>query len=196
MSDKPDPLHLGGGPTSPIWLQQSAKAWGGFCPSSPACSCPSPACSAFIFPLKEGAPGFSQLQDSPFFIALAFSPAIPFAPLSSTDVLSRRPLGTALFIHCLPTPPRSCPHWGTDPPIVSSCPVSHLLESRGTRQPPPPTFSLSYFPCQTLAFCFSLQAEHSNLLWWVRSAQVGDGWSTRKQRLAWRCLQTLAISLP
>lgn len=142
MSDKPDPLHLGGGPTSPIWLQQSAKAWGGFCPGSPACSCPSPACSAFIFPLKEGAPGFSQLQDSPFFIALAFSPAIPFAPLSSTDVLSRRPLGTALFIHCLPTPPRSCPHWGTDPPIVSSCPVSHLLESRGTRQPlPPPSLS-------------------------------------------------------
>lgn len=107
----------------------------------------------------EGGSPVSLLQDFPSLLSvclLFFHPPCFLLPpvvylifLPSSDVGL---IGSALMqapwdspVHSLsPAPLSSCPDLETDTPIVRSCPESHMLESRDTRQLSLPTPAFSY----------------------------------------------------
>lgn len=144
MSDKPDSFHLGGCIMSPIWLQQPAEAEAMVLsehnpatpvPLQPAQPSPSPERRSWLLSVAR-LPLSSQLLPSFPQSPLLLSPTRGFSPRRRAVLPSRPPGDSPVRPLSLPAPPRSCPDLETDTPIVRSCFVSHMLESRGTRQLP------------------------------------------------------------
>lgn len=156
MSDKTDPFHLGGGLMSPIWPQLS--------------SAPERSSSQLL--------SVARLPSLPS-PCLLFCSALGSFLHSSVDVglipssLTQARWDSPVHSPSRPTHPDqvSLGDRSTLFKLLSSC-VSHAGVQRYKTTASP---SLSGFPSQTPAFHISLQASHSNHLWWVHSAQVGDG---------------------